>query len=189
MGKKLKRWELMSKHADITLADMDRHKNLPFNRKLFKNRFIVRRRRSDLLLRDKNKDNTQISIIILEKDVDWNDVCLYNRTITIIFIIRNQQIPWNYRLLSANPGLRPSEMFLYPEFPWDISMMSMNPNLTCYDVISHRDALWNWNSICKLRSGKYKNYKLCYLQDVERNNGIVVNSPSLLGLMFNLSTI
>lgn len=71
----------------------------------------------------------------------------YHPGLTIEIVVSNPSIVWNYKILSTNPEIKPSEMFKYNHLPWFAQYMSCNPSLTYRDIVDHPLLMWNWDCI------------------------------------------
>lgn len=81
----------------------------------------------------------------------WDQLS-YNPGISIGYVLKNADKPWNWRELSCNQSITMQDVLDHPDKPWDWSSLSYNTNITMQDVLDHPDKPWNWSSLSYKRN-------------------------------------
>ena len=57
--------------------------------------------------------------------------------------------PWDFRMLSSNPGITLEFIDENPNLPWSIYDLSSNPRVPFKDIYENPDLPWNFKQISK----------------------------------------
>ena len=100
----------------------------------------------------------ELWVITKQNDIifDENDFCVRgqnwpeisrNSSISISFIIKHLEYPWDWSGVSANPNLTLSIVQKYPDKNWRFTTLSSNPGIRVQDIINHPAYPWNWEQV------------------------------------------
>lgn len=97
-----------------------------------------------------------ITLDFIEKNIDmpfnWHFISR-NPNITIDFIKKYPNVQWNWRNISENKGISMNDIEMNPDMPWNLNGISCNPNLTSEFIEKYpenrsaSDKSWNWELI------------------------------------------
>ena len=85
----------------------------------------------------------------IEECKDTSEFCELlqdNQLITLDFIQRNIQLPWNWTQLSNNKAITPEFIERHLDYPWNWGGLSNNPAITPEFIERHLDKPWHWGT-------------------------------------------
>jgi hypothetical protein len=72
-----------------------------------------------------------------------------NPNITMEFIEKHPEKPWDWESISDNPNITMEIIEAHPEEHWDWVSISMNPNITMDIIEKYPEKPWDWLGISK----------------------------------------
>ena len=78
---------------------------------------------------------------------NWDAISSNYPNITMEFIEKHPDKPWNWYYISLNSNITMEIIEKYPNKPWNWGGISMNPNLTMEIIEKYPNKPWNWEWI------------------------------------------
>ena len=119
---------LLGRVTDITINDVIYYKQHDLPHKFWENAV-----NSPLISIEEILNNKQLP---WPKDI-WNrDSCISAKTtITIDIVLKHMDFPWNWKLLSQNPGIKLQDVLDNQHLPWEMYWVTVNPNVTLDPIL------------------------------------------------------
>jgi hypothetical protein len=155
-------WRMISKNENIKMEDVLSHPDLPWDwYYLTLNPSIT----VEDVLRNPDhawswyfvskKERITLNHILNNPTIPWNFngfcECLdYNNIeVSIDFVVRNLDKPWNMPILSRLPSIRLQDILRYPALNWSWWSVSENPSIKMQDVLQNPQLEWHWEMLSR----------------------------------------
>ncbi len=88
--------------------------------------------------------------IVLENNLNWDWRSLSsNPGITLEDIVNNPDKPWDWMYVYDNPNITLDFVLANPDKNWHWHLLSANPGITLIDIINNPDKPWDWIGVLK----------------------------------------
>ena len=151
-------WNAVSSNINLTIDFVIENPSLPWNYKeLSANHFprqfenVKEMIRNGVSMCDRHCRETleqKFQRIILEK-VHQTTICrsCSSKLITMDFVRKHSEKPWNSIHLSANPNVTMDIVREFDFIEWNYGILTSNPGITIDDIDQNPDLSWNWGTM------------------------------------------